>query len=80
MIEIRSKQEGFRRAGVAHSVTPKQYRDDAFTEAQLEQLEAEPMLSVRFVEDKAAEKTEKAPVKETAKEPKTSADKAKAGK
>lgn len=46
MIEIRSKREGFRRAGVAHSVKPTLYRDDAFTEGQLQQLQDEPMLVV----------------------------------
>ena len=56
MIEIRSKKEGFRRAGGAHSVAPKQYPDDAFTEKQLEQLRAESMLTVTQVDgDKAAE-------------------------
>lgn len=51
MIEITSKQEGFRRCGAAHGVKAKQYPDDAFNEEQLEQLQAEPMLSVRILEE-----------------------------
>lgn len=46
MIKIASKREGFRRCGIAHSVTPTEYSDDAFTPAQRALLEAEPMLIV----------------------------------
>ena len=51
MIEITSKREGFRRAGIAHSVAPRQYPDAAFTEEQLQQLRAEPMLKVSVVKE-----------------------------
>jgi hypothetical protein len=50
-IIIVSKQEGFRRAGVAHSEKPASYPDDHFTKEQLDNLEAEPMLRVSHVED-----------------------------
>lgn len=49
MIEITSKREGFRRAGVAHSTTPTTYPDDAFTKEQLQALRAEEMLTVKVV-------------------------------
>ena len=49
MIVITSKQEGFRRAGIAHSLTPKEYPDDKFTKEQMAALKAEPMLIVREV-------------------------------
>jgi hypothetical protein len=50
MIRIRSHQEGFRRAGVAHSKEWKEYADDHFTAEQLEQLVNEPMLQVEEVD------------------------------
>lgn len=49
MIRIRSHQEGFRRAGVAHSKEWKEYAADHFTAKQLEQLVNEPMLQVEEV-------------------------------
>ncbi|MDL2320767.1 hypothetical protein LJC47_00255 [Desulfosarcina sp. OttesenSCG-928-B08] len=52
MIRITSKKEGFRRAGVAHSRTPKEYPDEAFTAEQLKQLKAEPMLVVELIDPK----------------------------
>jgi hypothetical protein len=51
MIRISSRKEGFRRAGIAHTVAPKEYPDNAFTSAQLEQLKAEPMLRVVEIPD-----------------------------
>ena len=50
MIRITSKQAGFRRCGVAHPAAPTDHADDAFTPAQLEQLQAEPMLLVEIIE------------------------------
>lgn len=50
MIRIRSHQDGFRRAGMAHSKEWKEYPDDHFTEEQLEQLKAEPVLQVEEAE------------------------------
>lgn len=51
MIRIRSKREGFRRCGIAHSEKPTDYRDDKFTKQQLAQLKAEPMLFVDELPD-----------------------------
>ncbi len=56
MIRITSKQAGFRRCGVAHPTAPTDHADDAFTPAQLKQLQAEPMLLVEIVSDKADDK------------------------
>lgn len=50
-IMITSKRNGFRRAGVAHSETLTVYPDDRFTEAQIKELKAEPMLVVQGVDD-----------------------------
>lgn len=52
MIKITSKQDGFRRAGMAHTVTPKEYPNDKFTKEQLAALKAEPMLVVEILPDK----------------------------
>ena len=46
MIVITSKREGFRRCGVAHAAGPTQWPDDRWTEAELDALMAEPMLTV----------------------------------
>ena len=54
MIEITSKREGFRRAGVAHSVQPTSWPDDAFTKEQLEALRVEKNLQVKVIKDKPA--------------------------
>lgn len=53
MIFIQSKNEGFRRAGVAHSKKGKEFADGFFTPAQLVQLTEDPMLSVEFKPDSA---------------------------
>ena len=58
MKEITSKREGFRRAGVAHSVQPTVYPDDAFTAEEWAGLEAEAHLVLRDVPNKGtAEKS-----------------------
>jgi len=49
MIKIKATKEGFRRAGVAHSKTFKEYPDDFFSEEQLAQLEAEPMIVIEQI-------------------------------
>lgn len=49
MIRITSKKDGFRRAGIAH-VGSRTYPQDAFSEEQLEQLLAEPMLVLDLVD------------------------------
>lgn len=46
MITIKSRQEGFRRCGVAHSVAATSYPDDRFSEKELVVLQNEPMLHV----------------------------------
>lgn len=53
MIRISSKQDGFRRCGVAHPRTATEYADNVFTEAQLKALQAEPMLVVEVIEGDA---------------------------
>ena len=54
MIVITSKREGFRRCGVAHAAGPTQWPDDRWTEAELDALMAEPMLTVDWVENQPA--------------------------
>ncbi len=61
---IKSKKEGFRRCGVAHSVEETRWPDDAFTPEQLEALKVEPMLLVVVVVDEPVE--ESVPVEESA--------------
>lgn len=51
MIQIVSKKDGFRRAGIAHPSTPKNYPDDFFSEAQLAEIKAEPMLVISRLPD-----------------------------
>lgn len=58
MIRIISKQNGFRRCGVAHSTTPSDYPDDRFTDEELAALEAEPMLVLSHVDDAQADPQE----------------------
>lgn len=53
-IRIQSRQEGFRRAGIAHSTTPTDYEPDRFSKEELESLKSEPMLIVSEIEDKPA--------------------------
>ena len=50
MIVITSKREGFRRCGVAHAAGPTQWPDDRWTDAELDALMAEPMLTLDYVE------------------------------
>ena len=45
-ITITAKRNGFMRCGVAHKDTPVTWRDGAFTDAQIRELKAEPMLVV----------------------------------
>ena len=47
-IIIKSKKEGFRRAGIAHSKKATEYPYDYFTDEQLAMLDAEPMLTVEY--------------------------------
>lgn len=66
MIRITAKQDGFRRAGMAHTKEPKEYPDDKFTRDQLAALKAEPMLIVEQIDVKEA----KAPAGKPAEEKK----------
>ena len=50
-VNIKSAREGFRRAGVAHSREFVSHKDGAFTDEQIEQLLAEPMLTVHVLDD-----------------------------
>jgi hypothetical protein len=59
MIRIRSKREGFRRCGIAHSAEPKDYPNEQFTKKQLAELKAEPMLFVEELPDPPKDKKEK---------------------
>jgi hypothetical protein len=54
MIRITAKQDGFRRAGMAHTKEPKEYPDGKFTREQMAALKAEPMLIVEEIEVPAA--------------------------
>ncbi|WP_163304438.1 HI1506-related protein [Enterobacter ludwigii] len=56
-VRIASKQDGFRRCGVAHSCAPVVWPDNKFTAKQLKQLQAEPMLIVDVINDAAPEPT-----------------------
>lgn len=55
MITITSKQDGFRRCGVAHPGVATDYPNDRFSEEELEILQNEPMLTVVVSENKPAE-------------------------
>lgn len=50
MIRITSKQDGFRRAGMAHSKAPREYPNDRFSKEQLAALKSEPMLIVEVID------------------------------
>lgn len=50
-IVIKSKRNGFRRCGMAHSSQPTKYADDFFTEEQLKALAKEPQLICAYEED-----------------------------
>lgn len=59
-IIITSKQDGFRRGGQVHTRTPTPWSDDAFTATQLEQIKADPMLTVEITTPAAAKSGTKA--------------------
>jgi len=50
IIRIISLIDGFRRAGMAHSKTPTDHPEDAFSKAQIAALQAEPKLSVQLID------------------------------
>lgn len=49
MIQIKSKYDGFRRCGVAHTKAGHEFSDDFFTDDQIKQLKNDPMLTVVHV-------------------------------
>ena len=57
MIKIKSKREGFRRCGVAHTKEPVEHADDKFSVEEITALEADPMLTVTHVADKVIAET-----------------------
>lgn len=50
LIRITARRDGFRRAGLAHPARPVEHPAERFTELQLAQLQAEPMLTVEPIE------------------------------
>lgn len=58
MIRISSKQDGFRRCGVAHPRQATEYPDKHFSRDQLEILQAEPMLKVEVITEEKKKKTD----------------------
>ena len=65
MLRITSKKDGFRRAGRAH-VGTSTYPKKSFTQQQLEQLLAEPLLVVELLESDTAEAAAEAAAKAAA--------------
>lgn len=50
IIRITSQQDGYRRAGTAHSVKAVEHPPGTFTAEQLAQLQADPRLSVQVID------------------------------
>lgn len=50
MIHVKSKYDGFRRCGVAHTKAGQEFHDDFFTAEQIKQLKADPVITVVHVE------------------------------
>ncbi len=63
MIRITAKTEGFRRCGIAHSTEPTEYPDDRFSKAELQQLQADPMLAVEVVDEEPKRPSQKEAIK-----------------
>ena len=61
MIRIRAKRHNFYRCGIPHPKDWIEYPDDRFTEDELGILEAEPMLTVKKVEDEGGDGGDKDP-------------------
>lgn len=53
-VRISAKRDGFRRCGIAHSAEPVDHPDDRFSAAELERLQAEPMLVVQLLADEGS--------------------------
>lgn len=50
IIRIKSKRDGYHRCGVAHPKVATQHPADRFTEAELERLQADPVLTVELLD------------------------------
>jgi hypothetical protein len=50
IVRIKSARDGYRRCGVAHPRQPTDHQADRFTEAELERLQADPVLTVTLVD------------------------------
>jgi hypothetical protein len=68
MIVIKSKVDGFRRCGVAHSVAATSYEDGHYSKSELDALQAEPLLEVEVVKDPNGRQTKAATAKAVKKE------------
>lgn len=74
LIRIASRSNGFRRCGIAHSSEPVDYPADRFSESQIEQMKAEPMLMVSVVNapvEKPAAVNDDPPKRKPGRPPKT---------
>lgn len=58
MIRIKSKLDGFRRCGVIHTGITE-YEDNTFTESQIKEMQAEPMIVVEIIHSKPNRNKEK---------------------
>ena len=54
IVRITGRTDGFCRAGMSHPATPTDYPVEMFTDEQLEELKAEPMLMVQLIDDDRA--------------------------
>jgi len=52
MITIKSKRDGRRRCGIAHTKVPVEYPDDRFTAEEMKRLQADKVLVVSIVADR----------------------------
>jgi hypothetical protein len=50
VVRVKAHADGYRRAGVPHTVAPVDHAHDAFTAAQLEELHGDPRISIQYVD------------------------------
>ncbi|MDO9625145.1 MAG: HI1506-related protein [Pseudomonas sp.] len=55
IIRIRSKRDGYHRCGVAHPKVATQHAAERFTKAELERLQADPVLTVELLDGQLVE-------------------------
>lgn len=53
IVRIQSKRDGYRRCGIAHPRLPTDHPAERFTEAMLEKLQADPVLTVELLDGEA---------------------------